>query len=149
MGVLVGAGGVVLGLLRGSVVAVQYGAFAVLVGTLTILAHPLTDALTPMGVRPFVPLADTSYSLGIATAGNTIANHLLLGFGLAATLVAFVIGAELNAMIPVYVDPNRVYRWTSFTLSRPRLPRGHGYWLFSDNTGYAIESVPFARCASW
>ena len=103
-GALVGVAFVALGQLRGIVVSVQYGVFGAIVGTLTILAHVLADALTPMGVRPFRPLADTSYSLGITTAANVIANNILLGLGLVATLLAFVVGIDLAAALPGFVD---------------------------------------------
>jgi len=62
------------------------GGFGFAVGTLAVLAHLLADALTPMGVRPFWPVSDRSYTLSLSRAGNPVANWLLLVAGVAVTL---------------------------------------------------------------
>ncbi|MCU4717319.1 metal-dependent hydrolase [Halapricum hydrolyticum] len=57
-----------LGVYSGSVVA------------FSVLGHLVGDLVTPMGIRPFAPLSDRSYSLGLWTA-DSIANKVLFGIG--------------------------------------------------------------------
>jgi len=63
--------------------ALAVGAFAFLVGFVTIASHILADALTPMGVKPFAPFRGRKYTLALATASNPIANYALLVLGAA------------------------------------------------------------------
>jgi inner membrane protein len=65
-------------------------------GTLSILAHLLADALTPMGVRPFEPIGGGTYSLDLARAGNPLGNGLLLVCGLAAAIAALSAGRAVS-----------------------------------------------------
>ena len=94
-GISLGVGGVVLGSSSGALVAVGLGAFGFLVGTLTVGAHLLADALTPMGVRPLEPVDDREVSLDVAKAANPLANYALLSLGIAATGLAAVAGQAL------------------------------------------------------
>ncbi|WP_049920277.1 metal-dependent hydrolase [Halobiforma nitratireducens] len=71
---------------------VGFVAFSFVVGVVSIGSHLLADALTPMGVRPFWPVSDRHYSLGVTHAGNPVANYALFGVGVGmAVLVATVI----------------------------------------------------------
>lgn len=65
--------------------------FGFAVGSLTVASHVAADAITPMGVTPLTPLSDSHYSLGLATADNTIANYLLLAVGLLVAAAAFLL----------------------------------------------------------
>lgn len=46
----------------------------------SILGHLVGDLLTPMGIRPFQPLSDRSFSLSLWTA-DSVANKALFGVG--------------------------------------------------------------------
>ena len=75
-------------------------AFGFAVGTLTVLAHILADALTPMGVRPFAPFGSTPVSFGLTRASNPIANGLLLLIGLGVAGGAFIVSHHITVGIP-------------------------------------------------
>lgn len=60
------------------------------VGALGVVSHLLGDWLTPMGVRPFWPFHDGSYSLELVGADNVAANQLLSLAGAALVTVAYV-----------------------------------------------------------
>lgn len=82
---LVGVAGALLGGLLGleSGVVPALG-LALLFGSsafLSIASHIAADALTPMGVRPFTPWADTRYTWDVTRAANPISNYLLLAVG--------------------------------------------------------------------
>ncbi|SEU00757.1 metal-dependent hydrolase [Natrinema hispanicum] len=94
-GIVLGATGVALGSSSGAIAAVVLSAFGFLVGVLTIGAHLLADALTPMGIRPLEPIDDREISLDIAKAANPIANYVLLGLGIAAVGAAAVAGQAI------------------------------------------------------
>lgn len=85
-------GGVLAGL--GWLVADAFGppalvaGFGFAVGWLVVVAHVAADALTPMGVTPFVPLSGRHYTVSLVRADNTIANYLLLAAGVAVAAVA-------------------------------------------------------------
>jgi inner membrane protein len=55
------------------------------IGLVSVGAHLLADALTPMGIRPFSPLSTRRYSLSLVTADSTVGNYGLLGFGVFVT----------------------------------------------------------------
>jgi len=94
-GIVLGAAGVALGSSSGALVAIGLGAFGFLVGVLTIGAHLLADALTPMGIRPLEPVDDREITLDVAKASNPLANYALLSLGIAATGLAAVAGRAL------------------------------------------------------
>ena len=66
--------------------------FGAIVGGSGVLSHLLGDVLTPMGIRPFLPVADTTYTLSLVYAADVRANFALLVAGVvvfsAATLSA-------------------------------------------------------------
>ena len=74
---------------RTAINAAQLGTFGFAMGVFAILAHLIGDVLTPMGIRPFWPLSDSSYSLSITTAKNPVANSVLLILGVLASAGAF------------------------------------------------------------
>ncbi|MFW6018874.1 MAG: metal-dependent hydrolase [Halapricum sp.] len=59
---------------------VALGAYAGGIVGFSVLGHLVGDLLTPMGIRPFAPLSNRSYSLGLWTA-DSIANKALFGLG--------------------------------------------------------------------
>lgn len=70
-------------------------AFGFVVGTLTVGAHLVADALTPMGIRPFAPFGAESCSLGMTRAGNPFGNAILLVLGLVLAGMAFLAGDQV------------------------------------------------------
>ena len=98
VGSLVGFLGVYLGWQRsGFLGAFALGLFGLLVGALTIVAHILADALTPMGVQPFKPFRDDKYTFDVARAANPIANKILLGLGVGAAVAAVYLGRVIGS----------------------------------------------------
>jgi len=95
VGVGLGAIGAAAGCERGPLAALGTGAFGFVVGSVAIGSHVASDALTPMGVRPFAPLRDSSYSFEVARAANPVANYALLALGVAASAAALVLGGGL------------------------------------------------------
>ena len=65
-------------------------AFGFGVGTLAVLAHLLGDVLTPMGIRPFWPVSNASFSLSVTRASSPVANYLLFALGVLAAAAALV-----------------------------------------------------------
>ncbi|WP_152041594.1 metal-dependent hydrolase [Salinigranum salinum] len=57
------------------------------IGFVSVGAHLLADALTPMGIRPFSPLSARRYSLSLVTADSTVGNYGLFGVGVFVTAV--------------------------------------------------------------
>lgn len=85
--------GTVLGVGAGLAGGVAAGVIGSLAGVVLVGAHLLADALTPMGIRPFAPVDDREYSLGVTTASNPIANYALLGLGIVAVTLAVWLGS--------------------------------------------------------
>jgi inner membrane protein len=92
VGVVYGVVGAVLGSGGGLLATVALGGYGALLGALTVGAHLLADALTPMGVRPFEPVDGRGYSLSVTRAANPIANYALLALGSVAVVGAFLAG---------------------------------------------------------
>lgn len=64
-------------------------------GVLSVGAHLLADALTPMGVRPFWPLSGRKFTLSVVTADSRVGNYGLLSLGVfvtAAWVAVLVVG---------------------------------------------------------
>lgn len=63
----------------------RFGAarFGATVGGLGVLSHLLGDVVTPMGIRPFLPLSDVTYTLSLVYAADQRANFALLVTGVA------------------------------------------------------------------
>jgi inner membrane protein len=93
VGTLLGGAGAVIGQETGVFDTSVLGSFGFGIGVLTIGAHLLADALTPAGIRPFVPFSAAEYTFSVTRADNWIANYLLLAIGLLAAGVALV-GAQ-------------------------------------------------------
>lgn len=86
------------GWLVGSVLGVQAMTLGTVTGvaaTVSLLSHLAADVVTPMGIRPWKPISDRHYSLGLTPARNPRANRFLLGAGGAAVLVGYWIASLL------------------------------------------------------
>lgn len=79
-----------LGITRVSVAIATGGLLA-----FSVLGHLIADGLTPMGVRPWQPLSDRSYSLSVCTADSWLGNRVLFAAGVLAT--GSVLGLVLTA----------------------------------------------------
>jgi inner membrane protein len=79
--------------LDGAAASVDVGVvvFAFVVGALSIGSHLLADVLTPMGIRAFWPVSRRRYSWNLTPAKSPVANAVLLGLGLVATVAAVVL----------------------------------------------------------
>lgn len=67
--------------------------FGVVLGVVAIGSHLLADMLTPMGVNPFWPVPADPVSLHVTRAANPLANYVLLGLGVTASVtVLYVAG---------------------------------------------------------
>lgn len=88
--------GLMVGLEDGLLAAVTTAVFGLLVGAVTVGAHLVADALTPMGVQPLAPLRETSYTYSVARASNPLANYLLLALGGLAAAGAFAAGSTVS-----------------------------------------------------
>lgn len=51
-------------------------AFSGALMTFSIFTHLAGDALTPMGIRPFTPVIDTTFSAELFYSSNTLANYV-------------------------------------------------------------------------
>jgi len=98
-GLAMGGGGWLLGQELGSQAHIGLGTFGFVTGTLTIAAHILADALTPMGVRPFAPLGSGTCSFEVTRAANPIGNGLLFVLGVLVAGGAFVAGREFTITV--------------------------------------------------
>lgn len=58
------------------------------VAAAAVVLHILGDSLTPMGIRPFVPVVDSSFSFGLFRSANWYVNKGLLLSGIVATLAS-------------------------------------------------------------
>lgn len=68
------------------------GAFAFFVGAYAVVLHLVGDILTPMGIQPFQPFSDASYTLNLTRAANDRANEALFTAGTAALVGALLVG---------------------------------------------------------
>lgn len=84
------------GPLRVAALTAATAAFGFAVGALGVASHVLGDALTPMGVQPWAPFDDRSYSLELVYAANPVANKGLALAGGAATALALAAGTALR-----------------------------------------------------
>jgi membrane-bound metal-dependent hydrolase YbcI (DUF457 family) len=55
--------------------------FAGIVVLLTLVLHPVVDALTPMGIQSWTPRSNQTISFELFTAANSVTNYALLGIG--------------------------------------------------------------------
>lgn len=96
VGAVFGVVGAVAGLQKSLFGGVLFGTLAFLFGALTIISHLLAGALTPMGIEPFAPVRDDTYTLDLFTAANPITNYALLGLGGDVVAGALIAGATLS-----------------------------------------------------
>lgn len=79
---------------RGSGAASAFGStagasrFGATVGGLGVLSHLVGDVITPMGIRPFLPVSGTTYTLSLVYAADQRANVALLVAGIAVFATA-------------------------------------------------------------
>lgn len=66
----------------------ERAALGFLVGSLSILSHLLGDVITPMGVKPFLPLNQTSYTADLVSAFSPEANRGLFILGVVVLWMA-------------------------------------------------------------
>lgn len=99
VGGVLAVAGALLGSAAGFAGAVVLGAFGFVVGATIVVGHLLADVLTPMGIRPFGPLRDDTYTLDVAKAANPIANYALLALGAAASVVAVGAGGAVAGVL--------------------------------------------------
>lgn len=66
--------------------------FSFTMGAYGVIGHILGDIMTPMGIRPYRPVRDRKYALGMFKASNTLANSVFMFIGLAALGGALVYG---------------------------------------------------------
>lgn len=116
VGVVAGAAAGERALHRGSS-AVEHGAWGAVAGTLSVLVHLGTDAVTPMGIRPFAPLSGAHYTLDLVPAADSLANGVLFAAGVLSLGAAWNAGALLRGPEPT---AREVLRETL----RSVLPRG-------------------------
>jgi inner membrane protein len=97
VGLVVGALGVGYGRRRARETGpVDRLAVGVAVGALPILAHLLGDVITPMGVRPFAPLWNASFTLDLVPARDVTANRGLFAVGGLATHASWWLGSRYS-----------------------------------------------------
>jgi inner membrane protein len=93
---VLGGVGLLLGRVGGAALSAPatLGAVGAAVGLLSVGAHLLADALTPMGIRPFWPLSNRTFTLSVVAADSTLGNYGLLSLGVFVTVawVALVAG---------------------------------------------------------
>lgn len=80
--------------------------FGALVGGSAILSHLLGDALTPMGIRPFLPLGGTAYTLSLVRSADPSANAGLLVAG----VVVFATAVSLAGIPQPAGAPARLFQ---------------------------------------
>lgn len=97
---LLGVIGGLAGRSEGLAATVGLGTFGFVVGVVAIGSHVAADALTPAGVRPFVPVNSRKYTYSVTKAKNPIANYLLLALGAVAAAGAFVLGTRVAEVVP-------------------------------------------------
>lgn len=70
-------------------------AYGFALGAFVVVVHVASDALTPAGVRPFAPLSDRHFRFDSEFTADPPGNYALLGIGLLALGVAFLIGGTI------------------------------------------------------
>jgi inner membrane protein len=79
---------VVVGLFGWTVATPAVGLVAGAATGLSLSSHLLSDSITPMGIRPYLPLSAREHGFDIVYAANTKANYFLFGAGVTATVLA-------------------------------------------------------------
>lgn len=73
--------------------------FAAVVGTLGTGTHLLGDVITPMGIRPFAPVSDASYTFSLVYASDAGANAGLLVTGVLTLRLSLQAARLLSPML--------------------------------------------------
>lgn len=94
LGLVAGVVGLAVGARSRRDTPTSTGAFAFLIGAFGVVAHLFADAVTPMGIRPFAPVSDVSYSLDLVAAADPGANLGLLVVGTVACCASFGVGGH-------------------------------------------------------
>lgn len=58
---------------------------------LSLTSHLVADSITPMGIRPFLPLSDREFCFDIVPAKNPRANRVLLSVGLVVATLSQIL----------------------------------------------------------
>lgn len=96
VGVAFGGVGFALGTRLGPASRVGLATFGVGLGVLTVVAHLVADALTPMGVAFFWPLSSRRFSFGLVRADSTVGNYTLFVLGVFVTAALAVLTLRLG-----------------------------------------------------
>ncbi|WP_435361357.1 metal-dependent hydrolase [Haloarchaeobius sp. DFWS5] len=99
LGVVLASGAAVYGR-RSATVAVTSAGWAMLVGTLTTIAHLTGDVVTPMGISPLAPVVEGHVTLNLVAAANPAANQTLFTLGMLATVASWWAGTEREQTVP-------------------------------------------------
>ncbi|SDM22623.1 inner membrane protein [Halogranum gelatinilyticum] len=94
VGAVLGQGlglGSVFGFSAPGIGTVDLATFGFFLGALTVVAHLLGDAITPMGVNFLWPLSGTEFTLSLTPADSTLWNYGLFVLGVAATAATAVL----------------------------------------------------------
>ena len=83
--------GSVFGFSAPGIGTVTLTAFGFFLGALTVVAHLLGDAITPMGVNFLWPLSGTEFTLSLTPADSTLWNYGLFVLGVATTAATAVL----------------------------------------------------------
>ncbi|MFB6069321.1 MAG: metal-dependent hydrolase [Halobacterium sp.] len=95
VGLAFGGAGFAVGTGLGLADRAGLAAFGFGIGALTVVAHLVADALTPMGVAFLWPLSKRRFSLGVVTADSTVGNYWLFVLGVFVTAAATVLTVRL------------------------------------------------------
>lgn len=101
VGIVLGVAGALVGSSTGAAGTVIFGVFGFAVGVTIVVGHLFADMLTPMGIEPFQPLRDDSYTLDVARAANPVANYALLVLGVVISVAAFAAGNLVSDLLGV------------------------------------------------
>lgn len=94
--VVLGIVGFVIGTATGVLTAVGLGVAGALAGFIAIGSHIAVDALTPMGVTPFI--GGPHYSYDVVRSANPLANYAFLLLGVGAVALAFMLGSLIAGL---------------------------------------------------
>lgn len=99
VGLVVGAAAGERAIRRGSPVF-EHAAWGAFAGSYAILVHLAADVLTPMGIRPFAPIADAHYTLAVVSTADPTANASLLFAGALALAAGWNAGVIVRGAGP-------------------------------------------------
>lgn len=110
-GLLVVVAGRYLG--QRTLVSARLGVWAAGLGTLSVVAHVLADAINPVGVRPFYPISNRHVTLDIIPASDFVGNVGLLAAGLLATAACWRVASDrrMDELPTLSVLLRRIHRY--------------------------------------